>query len=160
MTDDGAIVVYHVGHAVPAKVNAADNVMEGVIFIHAYHVKRGFPILFHRHTHGDAQLVLKSGGCVGSQVIRLPQKGKKAALQLLGCAADSLNQMAFRVIETDGMQFVNFGGLGQYLTAVFLKNPGVRRLIQAGIFCDVHHPVCKHMDIGLHCFGRLPCHGL
>ena len=37
MAGDGALPVYHIGHAAPPQVDAADNVVERVVFIYAHH---------------------------------------------------------------------------------------------------------------------------
>ena len=44
---------------VAAQIDAADNIVKGIVFIDANHVHSGLSALLHRHSHGDAQAVLE-----------------------------------------------------------------------------------------------------
>ena len=57
--------VDHIGHAASAQIDAADYIVEQVIFVHPHHIEGGLAVLLHRHSHGNAQLALKDGGGVG-----------------------------------------------------------------------------------------------
>ena len=54
-----------------------------ILFIDTHHIESSFAIPLHWHPHGDAQLALIDSGGVGSQIIRLFQKGKETAVQAL-----------------------------------------------------------------------------
>ena len=55
-----ASVIRHVGNTVSAQINAADDIIQGIVFIDAYHIQNSLPVFLDRHSHGDAQSVLKS----------------------------------------------------------------------------------------------------
>ena len=98
MTGNNALPVDHIGPAAPAQVDAADDIIEQVVFIGAHHIKNGLPVLLHRHPHGNAQLILKDGGRAGGQIVRLLQKGKKSAVQRFRRAVDSQRQPPVQVV--------------------------------------------------------------
>ena len=56
VSGDDALPVDHVGPAGPAQVDAADDVIEGVILIDAHQIEDGLPVLLYGHPHLDAQL--------------------------------------------------------------------------------------------------------
>ena len=167
MPDDDALPVDHVGHAVPAQIDAADHIAESVVFIDPHQIKGGFPVLLHRHSHGNAQTSLQGGGGRGGQIIRLLQKRKETALYILRRVSDPLEQLPFQIIQSNGIKFVSLGCLRQNILADRLNlllchrsQTHKIRLLHATVPCNGHHPIRQHMYIGLHGLSRLPGHGL
>ena len=136
----------------PAQVDAADDVVERIVFIDPHHVQDGLPVRLHRHAHGDAQPPLGAGGAVGGQVVRLPEEGEKAVLQAVRRAAGSLDQAAVQAVEGDGVQLIDLGGLGERLLPALAERAGLIAggRVHAGVSGDGHHPVRQHVDVGLH----------
>ena len=171
MAGNDALLVHHVGHAVSAQIDAADYVVQQVILIDAHQVEGGLAVLLYRYPHYNAQLALEDRRGVKRQVICLLQKGEEAAAQLLRCAVDSLYQPPVQVIQGGRIEFVGLRRFLQNLAAVCPGCGGVRTgllPIRAGghhrlhrvVVGQGHHAVGQHMDVGLHCLGRLPGHGL
>ena len=171
MSRDNPFPVRHTGFSMPAQIDTADHIVQRVIFVNARHIQNGLPLFLHRHSHRNAQLLLEGGGGTGGQVICLLKQGKKTPLQTLRRAVDPLNEPALQVIEGDCMELIDLRGLRQdFHTAcpdLFIIAPGcffsaviAGSRIHTRVSCDRHHPVCQHMDIGLHGFGGLPRHRL
>ena len=154
MAGDGAGMADHVGHAVPANIDAGDDVAEGVVFINAYHVQGGCPAVLHRHSHGDAQAVPGDGGGVNGQIVRLLEEGQEAAVQALRRAGGSLDDAAVLAVESNVIQLVNFGGFLQHFVPACPECHGVRFPCRAhtGVSRDGHHPVRQHVYVGFHGF--------
>ena len=113
VADDHALPVDHVGQAVLADVDAAEYVVQGVVFIDPDYIKDAFPVLLHGHSHGHAQLALKNRGGVGGHIIGLLEQGQEIVRQMLRRAVDALHQPAVQVVQRDGVQLVDFRRLGQ-----------------------------------------------
>ena len=69
MAGHDSLPVDHIGHAASAQVDAADHIVEQVIFVGTHYIKNGLTIFFHRHSHGNAQTALEDRGCIDRQVI-------------------------------------------------------------------------------------------
>ena len=112
MAGNDTLPVHHVGHAAPAQIDTADDIVQQVIFIDTHQVESGLAVFLHRHPHHNTQLALENCRGVKRQVICLLQKGEKTALQLFRCAVDSLYQPPIQVIQGDSIKFV---GLRRFL---------------------------------------------
>ena len=158
---DDALPVDHVGPPGLSQVDAADDVVQQVVFIDAHQVQGGFAVRLHRDPHGDAQPALKEGGGIGGQIVRFLQQREKRAVRSLRRAVDALDQPPVQIVQGDGVKLVQLRRLLQHRRAACRRFPrGGGFPGHPGIDSDAHHAVGQHMDIGLHGFGGLPGHGL
>ena len=163
MAGDNPLPADHIGHPVCTQVDAADDIIERVIFINTHDIQRGLSSFLYRHPHGDAQLALKDGRGVRGQIVRLLKEREKAAVQLRRRTVP-LEQLSVQAVQRDGIQLVDLRSLHQERIPV---SPGRRSVgpdrlrlrvntagcLHPGVPGDGHHPVRQHVDIGLHCFG-------
>ena len=150
---DGALPVYHIGHAALPQVDAADNVVERVVFIYAHHIKGRLARLLHRHSHCNAQPALVDGGGINGQIIRLLKQRQKTAVQALRGGVKPLHQPPIQAVQGDCIKLIDLRRLFQHRTAALRRvHPGVAR--------NGHHAVRQHVYVGLHRLGRLPGHRL
>ncbi len=98
MAGNAPLSVDHVGHSAFPQVDAADHIVERVVFIDAYYIERRFSIFLHRHSHGNAQLALIDSRGIGRQIIRLFQKRPKIAAQAFRRAVQPLRQPSVQVV--------------------------------------------------------------
>ena len=165
MASDGALLTDHIGHAASAQIDAADYIVQQVIFIDAHYIKGRLTVFLHRHSHYNAQLVLENRGGINGQVVCFLQKVEKTAFQIFRGAAGPLHQTPVQVIQGNGIKLIDLRGLLQHSQSVCAGCGGVRagclRFVQAGngycihpgIASNGHHAVGQHMEIGLHCLG-------
>ena len=69
MTGDDSLTVHHIGRSVLSDINAADYIIQGIIFVDTHHIENGFSVLLYRHPHGNAELILKYGGGMCGQIV-------------------------------------------------------------------------------------------
>ena len=161
MTGHDALPVDHIGPAALPQIDAADDIVERIVLIDAHHVENGFTVLLHRHSHCNAQLILKDGGGIDCQRIRFLQQGQKAAVQAFRRAVDSLRQPSVQAVEGDCVKLIDLCRFFQHRRAFRLHCPGlVCPRAHSGIAGNGHHPVGQHMNVGFHCLGRLTGHWL
>ena len=125
MACDSALPVHHIGHAASSQIDAADNVVERVIFIDAHHIEDGLAVLLHRHSHRNAKLPLTDGGGVGGQIIRLLQKREKTAVQAVRRVSDPLYQPSIQTVQGDGVKLINLRRLLQHRPAALRSCRGI-----------------------------------
>ena len=136
MSGDDALPVDHVGPAGPAQVDAADDVIEGVILIDAHQIEDGLPVLLYGHPHLDAQLAFINRIGVGGQVVGLLEQRQKIPLQPLRRASVPLHQLSLQIVQGNGIQLIDLRRLLQHRFAVFLRSgqirDGFRSLLRGG----------------------------
>ena len=172
VTGDDALPVGHEGHAAAPDVDAADYVVEGVVFVDAHYVEGGFAVLLHWHPHSDPQLALVDSGGVGGQIVRLLQKGEEIAVQAFRRAVDPLEQPAVQSVKSNRMKLIDLRRFLQHRHAVRrgrygvgARSPRPLRIggghrAHPGVAGNGHHAVRQHVDVGLHRLCRLPGHRL
>ncbi len=93
MASNKSFLINHKSSAAPAQIDAADYIVEYIIFIYAHYIKNGLTVLLHRHTHCDTQPALKNGGGIRCQIVCLFQQRKKTAVQILRRSFNPLDQL-------------------------------------------------------------------
>ena len=69
MPGHDAFLVNHIGHTRLSQVDAADHIVDRIVFIDTHHVQNRFAVLFHRHPYPDPQFPLEDGGGIGCEIV-------------------------------------------------------------------------------------------
>ena len=163
MTGDEPFPVRHVCHAVFPQIDAANDIVDSIIFINSYDIHGSLSVFLHRHAHSNAKSALENCGRVGSQIIRLLKKTEKTVIKALRRAVNSLQEFPVKVIEGNRIQLIDLGGLFQNSAALLFGCPGIGALASSChpvIAGDRHHPIRQKVDIRLHRFSGLTHHRL
>ena len=137
MTCDNSLTVGHICHTVSAQIDAADHIVECVVFVDTCHIHDCFTVFFYRHSHGDTQLILKDCGRIRSQIICFTQKCKKTVFQMFRCTINSLDQLSVQIIQGDGVQLVDFCRFRQDFLSVCLSLRNVKGRLFGVMICSI-----------------------